>query len=126
MKLFLKIFTLLLVASLGYGFYIKSSETLLGDRIIGISVLVFSFVLMPLFIAFRWKKRRIEDYIMNPESIEKMSNSLSFKKEKINLILVARREPSLKTLAAELSAEYNINVSVIALDLSLPSSATEL
>ena len=49
-----------------------------------------------------------------------------FAKEKINLILVARREPSLKTLAAELSAEYNINVSVIALDLSLPSSATEL
>ncbi len=83
MKLFLKIFTFLLVASLGYGFYIKSSETLLGDRIIGISVLVFSFVLMPLFIAFRWKKRRIEDYIMTPESIEKMSNSLSFKKEKI-------------------------------------------
>ncbi len=49
-----------------------------------------------------------------------------FAKEKINLILVARREPSLKTLAAELSAEYNINVSVIALDLSQPSSATEL
>jgi len=45
-----------------------------------------------------------------------------FAKEKINLILVARREQSLKTLAAELSAEYNINVSVIALDLSLPAA----
>jgi short-subunit dehydrogenase len=49
-----------------------------------------------------------------------------FAKDKINLILVARRERSLKTLAAELSAEYNINVSVIALDLSLSSSAAEL
>jgi len=49
-----------------------------------------------------------------------------FAKDKINLILVARREQSMKTLAEELSAEYNINVSVIALDLSLPGSAIEL
>ena len=71
-----------LVFSFGWGFYIKSNDPALGERIIGISVLVFSFVLMPVFIAHRSKKRRIKDYIMTPESIEKMSNSLSFKKEK--------------------------------------------
>lgn len=73
-----------MLTSFGVGFYIKTFETQLGEQIIGISVLVFSFVLMPLFIAHRSKKRRVEDYIMTAESIQKMSNSLSFKKEKNN------------------------------------------
>ncbi len=49
-----------------------------------------------------------------------------FAKDNINLILVARREEKLQSLGKELSSEYGIQVSIIAIDLSKPSSADEL
>jgi short-subunit dehydrogenase len=49
-----------------------------------------------------------------------------FAKDKIDLILVARREERLKNLASELSSTYGVIVHIIALDLSLPGSANEL
>ena len=49
-----------------------------------------------------------------------------FAKDKIDLILVARREDRLKDLSSELSSTYGVVVHIIALDLSLPGSAQEL
>ena len=49
-----------------------------------------------------------------------------FAKDKIDLILVARREEKLKSLGKELSSAYGIKVSIIAIDLSEPNSANEL
>ena len=49
-----------------------------------------------------------------------------FAKDKIDLILVARREEKLKRLAKQLSDSCDINVTVIAIDLSQPNSANEL
>jgi short-subunit dehydrogenase len=46
-----------------------------------------------------------------------------FAKDKIDLILVARREEKLNSLAEELRTKHSINVYVIAQDLSLPGAA---
>lgn len=49
-----------------------------------------------------------------------------FAKDKIDVILTARREDKLAALAAELSEKYGIEATVIALDLAKPSGADEL
>lgn len=49
--------------------------------------------------------------------------AISLAKRKFNLLLVARSAPELNTLKSELSAQYNINVEVFALDLSVPGAA---
>ncbi|BBH22952.1 short-chain dehydrogenase [Paenibacillus baekrokdamisoli] len=55
---------------------------------------------------------------------EAFANSLAAKK--CNLILVARNEAKLTTLAAELSAAYKVKATVIALDLSAPGASQAL
>ena len=49
-----------------------------------------------------------------------------FAKDKIDVILTARREDNLKELASELIADHEIQATVIALDLSKPAMADEL
>lgn len=49
-----------------------------------------------------------------------------FAQDKIDLVLVARREDKLKALALELSNKYNINVYIVTKDLGTPQSADEL
>ena len=49
-----------------------------------------------------------------------------FAKDNYNLVLVARRKSQLERLALELSKEYSISVTIIAKDLSLPSSPEEI
>jgi uncharacterized protein len=49
-----------------------------------------------------------------------------FAKDKIDLILVARREENLNLLAEELRNKHSINVYVVAQDLATPSAANEL
>ena len=54
------------------GFYVKSFDEATGDIIIGLSILAGTFVLMPLFIYHRWKNRKVKDYMLTRENIEKM------------------------------------------------------
>lgn len=54
------------------GFYLKSSDPETGHFLIGISITVTFFVLMPLFIYHRWKDRKVKDYMLTQENIEKM------------------------------------------------------
>ncbi|KAA3620813.1 MAG: hypothetical protein DWP94_11705 [Flavobacterium sp.] len=66
---------ILLVAVIGgtaTGFYIKPDDETTGNLIIGISVVVIFFVLIPLFIYFRWNKRSFKDYMLTKENIDKM------------------------------------------------------
>jgi len=44
------------------GFYFKSGDELLGNKIIGASVSFMVFVFMPLFIYHRWKGKKLSDY----------------------------------------------------------------
>ncbi|REE83760.1 hypothetical protein BX611_1055 [Lutibacter oceani] len=62
MKFTLFFLLILILGTLGYGFYTKSSGDPNGEIIIGIGVLVLAFVFMPLFIFHRYKNKNIKDF----------------------------------------------------------------
>ncbi len=79
MKYFLTILFISVVVAICVGFYIKPQDEATGNLIIGLSLMVGFFLLMPLFIYHRWRKRNVKDYMLNKENIEKMRD---FQKEK--------------------------------------------
>jgi hypothetical protein len=62
MKYIISAILLIVLGMLTYGFYIKSSGDSNGEIIIGISVLVVAFVLMPLFIYHRYKGKDLSNF----------------------------------------------------------------
>ena len=62
----------LILLTLIFGFVIKSNQAVLGDRIIGVTILFTAFVFMPLFIYHRWKDKKLSDYTLTAENFEKM------------------------------------------------------
>tara|TARA_R110001583_G_scaffold17676_2_gene71139 strand:- start:3386 stop:3625 length:240 start_codon:yes stop_codon:yes gene_type:complete len=62
MKFVINIILFLVIGMLIYGYYIKSNGDTHGEIIIGISVLIIAFVLMPLFIYYRYKNKNIKDF----------------------------------------------------------------
>lgn len=76
-KIILAIFISIIVA-ISYGVFIKNSgNELLGDRIIGVSVMAIAFILMPLFIYNRSKGKKFKDYMLTHENLEKMRENKS-------------------------------------------------
>ena len=76
MKLFLRIFFLLLLTSLIIGLYTKSFENSIeGNKIIGFTVLTAAFIFMPIFLVHRWKGKKLKDYTLSKENLEKLRNS---------------------------------------------------
>ena len=72
-----KIFiTIAICVALGFitGFYYKwvENEELIGNRIVGISVLASVFILMPIFLYRRWKGKRLQDYTLTHDKMRKM------------------------------------------------------
>ena len=65
------LFTLILLALIT-GFIIKSNQAVLGDRIIGVTILFTAFIFMPLFIYHRWKDKKLSDYTLTAENFGKM------------------------------------------------------
>ena len=80
MKYFLTLLLLAFISGLCAGFYIKSENEETGQLIIGTSIMVGIFILMPLFIYHRWKDRSVKDYMLTKENIEKMQNYQKDKK----------------------------------------------
>lgn len=73
MKNVLKILSVLILIALAVGFYFKfTQESLLGDRIIGIAVLATAFILLPIWLYYSWKGKRLQDYTLTDENIKKM------------------------------------------------------
>ena len=62
----------LILLTLIFGFVIKSNQAVLGDRIIGVTILFTAFIFMPLFIYSRWKDKKLSDYTLTAENFEKM------------------------------------------------------
>lgn len=62
MNLVLKILLVVVLLMIGGGFMYNQIETGQGEKIIGIGVLIFAFVLMPLFIYHRYKNKNLKDY----------------------------------------------------------------
>ena len=55
-----------------FGFVVKSNQAVLGDRIIGVTILFTAFIFMPLFIYHRWKDKKLSDYTLTAENFKKM------------------------------------------------------
>lgn len=62
MKFVISIVLLVVLGMLTYGYFVKQSGDTNGEIIIGISVLIVAFVLMPLFIYHRYKNKNLKDF----------------------------------------------------------------
>lgn len=73
MNTILKILGIVILIAIGVGFYYRTFEDiLLGDQIIGLAVLASAFILMPIFLYVRWKGKRLKDYTLTKENMDKM------------------------------------------------------
>ena len=85
MKLFLRILFICLSASLSYGLYHKSIvDFLIGEKIIGFTVLIGATIFLPLFLYEQWKGKRLEDYTLTEKNIKKMRKKQELILEKEN------------------------------------------
>ena len=82
MKHLIKFLLFISFIGLCLGFYIKDENTVSGDYLIGLSLMLLMFIIMPLFIYNRWKNKDIKDYMLTEESIKKMR---AFNNSKDNL-----------------------------------------
>ena len=60
-----KVLIIILITALGfiaYGYYVNAGSSGEGEKFIGIGVLVFAFILMPLFIYHRYKNKDLKNY----------------------------------------------------------------
>ncbi len=80
MKYFLTILLISILIALGIGFYLKPNDVATGNLIVGLSLMVGFFILMPLFIYHRWKNRNVKDYMLTKENIKKMQDYQKDKK----------------------------------------------
>lgn len=62
MKRFLQIFFLTIIIFLAFGYYTKATNIVQGNRYIGIAVVVFAFIFLPLFLYYRYKGRTLKEY----------------------------------------------------------------
>jgi len=71
-KLFIKIAAIVVISLLSVGIFMQSKSLPQGEKIIGISVLLLTFVLLPLFLYYRFRNKNLKDYMLTKENIDKM------------------------------------------------------
>ncbi|WP_271423615.1 hypothetical protein [Aequorivita sinensis] len=82
MKYILIILLIVVFTGLGSGFYIKPEDEATGNLLIGLSISLGFFILMPLFIYHRWKDKNVKDYMLTKENILKMQEYQNSKDKK--------------------------------------------
>jgi len=72
-NIFIKILSILLFGGILFGVYYREIvETSMGDKIIGFFVIFGVFIFMPLFLIYRLKGKKFEDYTLSNKNIKKM------------------------------------------------------
>ncbi len=80
MKYVIRILFAVTVGLVCTGYYFKNSGNHpKGDIIVGIGILLATFILMPIFIYHRWKNKKVSDYMLTEENLKKMRD---YEKEK--------------------------------------------
>lgn len=75
-KIILKILFFAVLSGIIYGLYQIQTQNVLGEKIVGVSVLVLCFVLMPLFIYQRYKGKDLSRYqFKNPHDSSKSTDN---------------------------------------------------
>ncbi|MCB0462997.1 MAG: hypothetical protein R2816_02025 [Flavobacteriaceae bacterium] len=71
MKYLIWFFFLVSIGSItaGYFFDLEYSQ-----KLIGFGVVILFFIVFPLFSYYRWKDKKVEDYMITKENIDKMRN----------------------------------------------------
>lgn len=85
MRYLLWILFLSWTGSILWGFYTRTQDYALGEKIIGFSVFGAVLLYLPLFLYYRWKGKSLSDYTLTRENIEKMQtkkNQDSLKKNR--------------------------------------------
>ena len=73
MRNFLWLLFISILISLASGIYFKNSvDAIIGERIIGFTVVTGAFIYLPLFLYHRWKDKRLQDYTLSEENLKKM------------------------------------------------------
>ena len=73
MRNFLWLLFISILISLASGIYINNSvDPIIGERIIGFTVLTGAFIYLPLFLYHRWKDKRLQDYTLSEENLKKI------------------------------------------------------
>ena len=62
MKAVLTSFLVIVIGFVAYGYYINGENLGEGEKYIGIGVLIFAFILMPLFVYHRYKNKDLRNY----------------------------------------------------------------
>ena len=65
MKAILKIISIIILILVGFGFYTNYNSEGEGEKFIGIGVLTFAFILMPLFIYHRYYGKDLSRYSLD-------------------------------------------------------------
>ena len=71
MKLALKIMFVIFLVWMTIGFYLINTEHQEAQVVMGLGVFYFSFLLMPLFIYYRYRDGKYKKYILNDEKLMK-------------------------------------------------------
>jgi len=68
MKILLKILFFIFIGGLIAGFYLQYMDDPKHKIVLGLDILFLSFILMPLFIFYRYKNGKYKKYIIDPKS----------------------------------------------------------
>lgn len=68
MKTLLKIFFIIFIGGLIAGFYLQKTNNETYQIVFGLDILFLSFILMPLFIFYRYKNGKYKKYVIDPKS----------------------------------------------------------
>ncbi len=71
MKYIIWFFFLASFGSIITGYFIDEPYS---EKLIGFGIVVLFFIVFPLFSYYRWKDKKVEDYMITKENIDKMKN----------------------------------------------------
>ncbi len=74
MKYILIILLVLLIGIAIFANYYEFAEENFDRKLIGLCILTFSFIWMPLFIYYRYKDKKKEDFILSNEKLKEMND----------------------------------------------------
>ncbi len=74
MKHLLRFFFVCILIALGVGHYLRGDDFKLGNKVIGLTVVFGIFIFMPLFLYHRWKGKKLKDYVLSQENLDKMKS----------------------------------------------------
>lgn len=62
MKIVLRLLLIAVLILIGFGYYLNLEESGIGEKFIGFGVVLFAFILMPMFIYYRYKEKDLRNY----------------------------------------------------------------